>query len=483
MHYKSIIRLLSYVTFLMAVFLLLPAVVAAYYGEEECIRGFLLTSFAMLVVSSVAVLISGSVEKISIGVKDSYLFVTLTWFLLAFFGALPFYFTGVFDSFAGCFFESMSGFTATGASMMGEIDTSLKGILFWRSMTNWIGGMGIVLLFIAVLPSLGVSGASLYGAEMIGPTKEKLLPLMKDTALVLWALYRGLSVLQVVFLFFGGLDWFDAMTIMFATMGSAGFAPHSASIAYYDSVYVNWVCIIFMFLAAVNFSLFFHLLRGKFRKVFSNYELKLYFTILCIATLLVTCNLVMKGFFSLPSAFNHAAFQVVSFMTTTGFVSADYSSWPFFSQMVLYILCIIGGCAGSTSGGIKVIRVGAMLQIFRNAMIKRLHPSAVVKIHIGSSGFSTDTVQAIAGFTGFYFANIILGTLVLSLTGFDFLITHSAVLLALTNVGVGFGGLGTSVSFSIFPDWALSVLSFLMLAGRLELFTVYSIFTRDFWRR
>lgn len=273
------------------------------------------------------------------------------------------------------------------------------------------------------------------------------------------------------------------MTIMFATMGSAGFAPHDASIAYYDSVYVNWVCIVFMFLAAVNFSLFFHLIRGKFRKVFSNYELKLYFAILCIATLLVTFNLVSKGYFNLMAAFNHAAFQVVSFMTTTGFVSADYSSWPFFSQMILYILCIIGGCAGSTSGGIKVIRVGAMLQIFRNAMIKRLHPSAVVKIHIGSSGFSTDTVQAIAGFTGFYFANIILGTLVLSLTGLDFLITHSAVLLALTNVGVGFGGLGTDISFSIFPDWALSVLSFLMLAGRLELFTVYAIFTRDFWRR
>ena len=483
LHPESVLRLLGFICLFMAAIMLLPAIVCAYYGERDGVEAFALTILAMVVFSVCSILYAARSKELRISRRDSFLAVTLAWVVLSLFGALPYHLTGALDSFCKCFFESMSGFSAAGASIMTDIDGRMKGLLFWRSMTNWIGGMGVVLLFIAVLPALGVRGSTLYEAEIVGPVKEKLMPRMRDTAIVLWGIYIGLSVLQILFLMLGGLDWFEAMTIMFATMGSAGFAPHDASIAYYGSMYVDIVCIVFMFLAGVNFSLFFRVLEGEPKRMFHDGEFRLYCIIVLASTVLVAMNLFSNGLMGAGEALHHAAFQVVSFMSTTGFVSTDYGSWPLFSQCVLYVLCYIGGCAGSTGGGMKVVRIGAMVQAFRAAITRRIHPTAMVRVHVGLIRFDSTTIQAIAGFVAFYFANVLLGTLVLSLTDLDFVIVHSASLMALGNIGMGFGGLGTSVPFSVFPDWALWFLSFLMLAGRLELFTVYALFTRDFWKR
>ena len=482
MHPKSVIRLLSFITVFMAAILLIPLLVSLGYGEAEGVDAFARTIILMVFISLVGIILTHGCEM-KVSVKDSYLFVTLTWVVLTFFGALPMQFTHVLDNFAQCYFEIMSGFTTTGAAAMVGIDDKLKGILFWRNMTNWLGGMGIVVLFIAILPALGVSGTPLYGAESVGPTKDKLRPKIKETAIILWGIYTGISAIQVVLLMLGGLDWFDAVTVMFGTMGAAGYVPHDASIAYYQSPYVEWVCTIFMFMAGTNFALYFRIIQRKFSKVFRDGEYRLYWKIVLISTALVAGNLFINGVYNLSDSIRQAAFQVVSFITTTGFSSTNYTLWPTFAQAVLYVMMFIGGCAGSTGGGIKVVRIGAMSQLFRNSITKRLHPNAVTVLRLGDETFSNDTLQAIAGFVGFYITNAIIGTLVLSLTEADFLVVHTSVLLTLGNIGIGLGGIGTDFTFAIYPQWALWCFSFLMLVGRLELFTVYSIFTRDFWRR
>ena len=288
MNPKSVTRLLSLITIFMAFILFIPTLVSVYYDEGEAIKAFLITIVIMLAVSLAGLFFTRNIRNFRISVKDSYLFVTLTWVILTFFGAIPLYLTDVLDNFAQCYFEIMSGFTTTGAAAMVGIDTKMKGILFWRNMTNWLGGMGIVVLFVAVLPALGVKGTALYGAESVGPTKDKLRPKIKETAIILWGLYTGISALQVVLLMLGGLDWFNALTVMFGTMGAAGYAPHDASIAFYESAYVEWVCIIFMFIAGSNFALYYRILQKKFSKVFHDGEYRLYWKIVLFSTLFIS---------------------------------------------------------------------------------------------------------------------------------------------------------------------------------------------------
>lgn len=481
-HPKSVVRLLSFIIVFMALIMLIPLAISFCYEESDAVSAFLWTIIPMLAVSGAGILFTRDSEM-KVSVKDSYLFVTLTWVILTFFGSLPLYFTDVMENFAQCYFEIMSGFTTTGATAMLNIDSRSRGILFWRNMTNWLGGMGIVVLFVAILPALGVKGTALYGAESVGPTKDKLRPKIKETALILWLIYTGISLLQVVLLMLGGLGLFDAFTVMFGTMGAAGYVPHDLSVAYYDSAYVDWICTIFMFIAGSNFALYYKLLQRKFSKVFRDGEYRLYWKIVLLSVLLVSANLFFSGVFSLSDSIRHAAFQVVSYITTTGFTSTNYSTWPLFSQTVLYVLCFVGGCAGSTGGGIKVVRIGAMMKLFKNSIVKRLHPNATTVVRLGDDTISSSTMQAIAGFVGFYITNVIIGTLVLSLTGIDFLAIHTSVLLTLGNIGVGLGGIGTDFTFAVYPQWALWCFSWLMLVGRLELFTVYAIFTREFWKR
>lgn len=478
----SVLKLLSIIILFVALLMCMPTLLAVHFAERSAFIAFIITLSIMLLFSLI-VLFATRRKQIRIGVKDSYLFVTLTWVLITAFGALPLYLTKTMPTFSQCYFEIMSGFTTTGATAIPSIETKAESILFWRNMTNWLGGMGIVVLFVAVLPFFGVRGTALVGAESVGPTKDKLTPKIQHTAMILWGIYVALSVLETVLLLFGGLSLFDAVTVTFGTMGAAGFTVKDASIAGYGSAYVEWVCIVFMILAGGNFALYYKIIQRKLRRVARDGELRLYLSIILASTLLISVNLIAKGVSSGIDALRLALFQSVSFITTTGFSTTDYSMWPLFSQMVLFLLCFVGGCAGSAGGGIKVIRIGVIAKLGKNAMVKRLHPSAVTNIRIGDDVITDDTASSISGFIGLYIMTILIGTLVISLTDVDFIVAFSSVILCQGNIGIGFGGIGTRMTFVSYPDWSMWVFSFLMLVGRLELLTVYSLFTREFWSR
>ena len=285
MDYRSITRFLGFIMLFIAILMLVPLAIAHAYGEEASYAGFLKTIILMLLVSLAAILSTLSRRGMNIGSKEAVLVVTLTWIVMTAFGALPMYLSGAMDSYAECFFEIMSGFTTAGSTILSDIESLDMSILFWRSLTNWLGGMGVVILFVAVLPIFGVKGNALVGAEAVGPSKSKLTPTIRGTAMALWLIYIGLSVAETLLLLLGGLDWFNALTVMFGTIGAAGFAPISASIAGYHSAYVEWVCIVFMLLAGINFSIFFFLVRGQFRKASSNSELRLYLAFIAISSL------------------------------------------------------------------------------------------------------------------------------------------------------------------------------------------------------
>ncbi len=482
-NFKSVFRLLSYIFLLLAFLLLAPTALSVVYGEGEAFRAFLITLCLMLI-TSLALLIplSRKKEELKIGPKESYLFVTLVWILISLFGALPLYICKAYPTFAGCYFETMSGFTTTGATAIDNIESNAKSILFWRNMTNWIGGMGIVVLFVAVLPAFGAKGTALFGAESVGPTKDKLTPTIRHTALALWLIYFGLSVLQTVFLMFGGLDWFNAITVTFGTMGAAGFSPTNYSIQSYNSPYVEWVCTIFMFLAGANFALYFKLLRKQVRKVVRDGELRVYFNIVLTCSLAIAISLIVRTGESISEAIRDGFFHVISYITTTGFYTKDVAGWPVFCQLILFLVSFIGGCAGSAGGGVKVIRIATIFKVGKASIKKRLHPNAVTTIKIGDDTLSPTVVESICGFIGLYFITFFIGSCIVSISGVDALTCLSSTILTLGNIGLGIGGIGTSFSFSIYPDWTLWVFSFLMLVGRLELFTVYALFTRDFWR-
>ena len=483
MNLKADLKLLSYIMLFIGLIILIPTGMAYYYGEYESLVAFFKTEGMILAFCLIILLFTRKVRILDISVKDSYIFVTLTWIVATAFGCLPLYLTGTTTSYSESFFEIMSGFTTTGATAIPVVEDHPYSILFWRNLTNWLGGMGIVVLFVAVLPVFGVKGTALVGAESVGPTKDKLTPQIRGTAMSLWLIYIGISAIQVILLKLGGLSLFDSLTVMFGTMGAAGFTPTNQSIASFNSAYVEWICIIFMFIAGGNFALYFKLIQRKFSRVFHDGEYRLYFAIVAISSLLAGLNLFAKGFFNLHDSIRHAFFQIVSIITTTGFYSTDYNLWPMFPQMLMFLMMFIGGCAGSTGGGIKVIRIRVLFKMGTNAMIKRNHPNALTTVRIGDDTYNTDTCLSIAGFVCFYLITVLIGTVIISLSDMDFVTCITSVMQAIGNIGIAIGGMGVSTSFHDFEAPFQWVLSALMLVGRLELFTVFSLFTKKFWTK
>lgn len=482
MHLRSVLRLTVLIQLLVLVFMLIPTIMALCMGEKDAFKAF---TFTILVTAMgcLLVLLFTKEGKINIRARDSYLLVTLSWILITATGALPLYLTGTIPTYLSCYFEIMSGLTTTGATVLVTIEDKLKSILFWRNMTNWLGGMGIVVLFVAVLPFLGVKGTGLVNAESVGPTKDKLTPKIQQTAFVLWAIYIGLSVIETLLLLVR-LPLYDAVTVTFGTMGAAGFATTNASIGSYDSAYVDIVVTIFMMAAGMNFALFFKLLNGQVRQVAKDSELRCYLSIITVISLLIAINLVRNGVYTaFSTALRYSAFQVVSIITTTGFATADYVLWPTFAQALLLLLFFIGGCSGSAGGGIKVIRVQTMLALTKTTIRKKLHPAAVTPVEIGGATMQVDTLLSIAGFVGAYLITGLIGTAIFSFSGYDIETCFTTSFQLLGNIGIGMGKAGPSGNLSIFNDLILTAGSFLMLVGRLELFTVYSLFTKAFWRK
>ena len=484
------LRLLASIMIFLALLMLIPFGVSIHFDEMPAVKAFLITILIMVVFSAIVLFFTRKETLRNLLPKDGYLFVVLTWIIATAFGAIPLVLSGNVPSYSTAYFEIMSGFTTTGATALSNIEGCYKGILFWRSMTNWLGGMGIVVLFVALLPAIGSGsqmGAGSYllvGTESVGPVKGKLTPKTKSTAKILWLIYFGLSFLQCILLKLGGLELFDAITITFSTISTAGFSVKNSSIAAYNSAYVDAIVTTFMLLGGINFSLYYKAFTGKIKQSLKDSELRWYLAIWFTCAALGAVQLTVKHIYpNLLTAFRYTGFNVASILTTTGFSNADYLTWPTFAVMLIVLTMFVGGCAGSTGGGIKVIRVATIFKMSKRAIKRNLHPAAVCSIRTNDGAMSEDTLTNIVTFVAIYLATWIISSVLVALCGTDLETCFSSALLCLGNIGIGFGKTGPTGSFAIFPAWTKWLFSSLMLVGRLELFTVYCIFTKSFWKR
>jgi len=409
--------------------------------------------------------------------------VVASWMGLATLGALPFYLSGAMPSFIDCLFEAMSGFTTTGSTVLAQVEILPKSLLFWRAMTHWLGGMGIIVLSLAILPFLGVGGMQLFQAEMPGPTKDRLAPRIQDTARILWGVYVLFTAVETMLLMFGGLDFFEAVCHAFATLATGGFSTHTSSISQFNSVYIETVIMVFMFLAGTNFTLHHHGFSGRFSAYVKSEEFQLYLGITVVAILLVTViNLAYGVYSSSGESLRTASFQVLSILTTTGFGTADFDQWPPACRLLLVILMFIGGCAGSTGGGIKVVRILLFFKYARIQLKSLVHPRTVSTLKLGRVKVPSDVVVAVLGFFALYIAVFLSASLIVTSLGVDLVTGTTAVIATLNNIGPGLSLVGPAGNFGHLPPAAKLVLTFCMLAGRLELYTVAVLLSPGFWK-
>ncbi len=418
----------------------------------------------------------------NIGKREGYLIVTFTWIIISFFGALPFILSGTITNFTDAFFETISGFTTTGASILTDIEAVPKGILYWRSLTHWIGGMGIIVLSVAILPVLGIAGMQLFVAEMPGPAPDKLHPRITHTAKRLWGIYVLLTGIETVLLMAGGMDFFDAICHAFGTMATGGFSTQNDGIAGY-SPYIQYVIILFMILAGTNFTLHYYALLGKFGKIWKNEEFRYYVWIITIVTVIISTSIIIIANSGIEETIRETIFQVVSIVTTTGYITSDYLLWPGMSWLLIFLLMFIGGSAGSTGGGMKIIRQLLLIKNSGLELKRLLHPQAVIPVKFNKKSVSKDIIFKIMAFFLIYMVIFAFGSLIMSLMGLDFESAIGSAAATLGNIGPGLGMVGPVGNYADVPMLGKWFLSFLMLLGRLELFTVLIIFAPAFWRK
>jgi trk system potassium uptake protein TrkH len=476
---KMIVRVMGFLLVIESLAMLLALPFSFYYCEKDLIPISLAAGITM--VSALFLLFIGrNAEKNRIGKREAYIIVSLSWVVFSFFGTLPYVLSGAIPNFTNAFFETMSGFTTTGASVLSDIESVSKGVLFWRSMTHWIGGMGIIVLSIAILPLLGVGGIQLFTAEVPGITLDKLHPRIAGTAKRLWGVYVLFTFLETVLLMFGGMSFFNAITHSFSTMATGGFSTMNDSVASF-SPYIQYVITVFMFMAGVNFTLHYFALNLNFRKVLKNQEFRYYTAIIILVSLLLSGIIINHGG-AVEESFRNVLFQVVSIVTTTGFVSYNYLSWPSAVWFVIFILMFTGGNGGSTGGGMKSIRHLILLKAGAVELRKLLHPRAFITVKYNGKSVNNDIIFNVIAFFMFYILIFAFGSLVMSFTGLDFESAVGASIASLGNIGPGIGSVGPIENYAhitVFGKWFLS---FLMLLGRLELLTVLVVLSPGFWR-
>ncbi len=441
-----------------------------------------------LILSSIITLVAGLGIKFStrhhkndeVKKRDGYLIVALGWVTMTLFGTLPYVLSGAIPDYTNAYFETISGLTTTGASILNDIESLPKGVLFWRSMTQWIGGMGIIVLTIAILPLLGVGGMELFASESPGPTKDKIHPRIKETAKRLWFIYFSLTVVQCILLMFAGMDFYDAINHSLTTMSTGGFSTKQESIAYFDSPAIHYIIIVFMFLAGTNFTLLYFGFKFRLKKFWENDEFKWY-----VAAIIALCAVIIPIVYNdhFEESFRSVLFQVVSILTTTGYATTDFTTWGSFISFLFFLLLFTGASAGSTSGGMKIVRIVLLMKNGFLEFKRRLHPNAIVPVNLNSQVVSSKIIYNLLAFVFFYLFMFVLGSIVMTFLGVDFMEAISAVATSIGNVGPGIGQLGPSGNFYNLPDAAKWVLAFLMLLGRLELFTIAILFTPYFWKR
>ena len=474
---------------LMGFFMVIPALISWGYNEPD-ISGFIKSMVLCIFVGIPIWFITR--KNRSLNSKDGFIIVTFAWLLVAFSGAMPFYFTGAIPNFTDAWFESMSGVTTTGATIIGNVNTlpnlpngveSLPhGVLFWRSFIQWIGGMGIIVFTIAILPLLGVGGVQLFKAEVPGPVADKIRPRVKETAKILWLVYIGFTVLQFLLLGLNGMPWFDSICHAFTTMPSGGFSTQNASIAAYENPVIHYIIILFMFITGVNFALHFRALTGKIGSYFKDSEFLTYFGIVAFATSFIFINISFNMGSWTHDNFLVSLFQSLAILTSTGYSSTDYELWPFFSQYILFILMFLGAMGGSTSGGLKLSRIILLFKYLATETRRMLHSRAIIPIRIGNRFIGDDIIRNTLGFFLFYISIFIFTTIILSSLELDFQSAIGAAASAIGNIGPAMGQFGPTDNYALLHPFGKWLLTFCMLLGRLEIFTIMVLFSRTFWK-
>ena len=491
-------RTLGGLLLFLGVALLMPALVGWIYAEPSA-WGFVYAAGLAFALGGSAWAFLGAPGREDVGAREGFAIVGLSWITLSLIGALPFVFGGVLPSYTDAFFETMSGFTTTGATILGGahspgIEAIPRAFHFWRSLAHWMGGMGIIVLTLAVLPILGVGGMQLFRAEVPGPSADKLTPRVRETAKRLWLLYVGITAIEVLALL-PAMDLFDAVNHAFATMATGGFSPEGGSVGDYNSAYVDGVITVFMFMAGMNFALHYRMLRGEPLTAVRDTEFRVYAGIVGVATALLVfatweptvallpVEEVASTYESLATAFRYAVFQVVAIVTTTGFGTADYELWAPLATGILFLLFFCGGMAGSTGGGVKVVRHVVLGKSTYKEIRQLVHPQAVLPIRLNNEVVSRETVSNILAFLVLYLGLLFGGTIVVSALGLDLWSAFTAALSCVGNIGPAFGTVGPTDNYAHIPALGKWVLSFLMVAGRLEIYTVLILLSPTFWRR
>lgn len=476
-----ILLILGILLLIESFFLFLSAGVSLWYNGND-LSAFIISGSITFVFGAVAYWTNKNTDK-TFGKREGFLIVSLVWIIFSIFGCLPFIISGEIPSFTDAYFETISGFTTTGASILNDIESMSHGLLFWRSLTQWLGGMGIIVLSLSILPFLGIGGMQLFSAEVPGLSPDKIHPKVKETAKRLWAIYTLFTFIEVVLLVIGGMSWFDAINHSFTTMATGGYSTKQASIAAYPSPYIQYVIIVFMFIAGTNFSLAYLALLGNLKKIWQNEEFRYYSAFVAIFTVVITFGLMLSNYTNnIEEAFRISWFQVVSIMTTTGFATDDYLLWTPFLTFLIFLIMFFGGSSGSTGGGIKIVRLVVIIKNSYYEVKRLLHPKAVLPVRLNKKVVSEKIVLNVLAFIVIYFLIFISGVGVMSALGLDFDTSMGAVAASLGNIGPGIGEVGPANNFAFIPDVGKWFLSFLMLLGRLELFTVLAILTPVFWR-
>ncbi len=479
MRLSSILHVVGVLLLLLAPAMLVPIPFSLYYGDHDWLP--LLASAVITAVIGFG--LRRLAEPSDIRHREGFAVVTFSWLLASLCGSLPFLLSGAIPSFTDAFFETISGLTTTGASVLTDVEALPHGVLFWRSLTHWLGGMGIIVLSVAILPFLGVGGMELYRAEGLRFAGDRLTPRIADTARILWGVYVVLTVAMTLLLLLGGMNLFDALCHSFGAIATGGYSTRNAGMAAFPSPFIHYVTVVFMLLGAINFSLHYQARRGDLRVYFRNYECRFYLLFLAIATAVTCAYLFTHGESGIERTVREALFQVTSIGTTTGFATADFAKWPHGPQFILVMLMLLGGCAGSTGGGIKQMRVYIVLRFVVREITRMIHPNAVVPVRTGREAVQREIVANILGFFILYMFTFGVGVLLISLFGYDLPTSVGGVAATMGGVGPGLGVVGPMSNYGHFPPAAKWIFSTLMIMGRLEIYTLVIIVYPSFWRR
>ncbi|MBP8718448.1 MAG: TrkH family potassium uptake protein [Atribacterota bacterium] len=481
MKFRVVFHILGVLISFLGISMVFPLFYAIYYQENRAIYAFLF-SIIIAILTGWFLQYSCKTEN-GVGKKEGFAIATLGWILAAIFGTFPFLFSGTLTNFIDAFFESMSGFTTTGATVLDPIEGNFLSVLFWRDQIQWMGGMGIIVLVVAILPALGVGGMQLFKSEVPGPEPDKIKPRIKETAKLLYLVYIIISVLQVACLYLTGMSLYEAITHMFGTMATGGFTPKNLSVGHYNNPTYDIIITIFMLIAGANFTLHYKVLHGDLKSLLKDREFLFYIGVILVSILVVTTQLHIYIYQSILTSLRYASFQVVSIVTTTGFATTDFDQWPALSKSILIILMFIGGCAGSTGGAIKNIRILILLKKAVREFQKILHPHAITPIYVGDKKISEEVVSNITAFFLLYILIFIFSSLIMTALGLDMISALSSVAATLGNVGPGLGLVGPTKNYAFIHPLGKIVLSICMLLGRLEIYTVLILVLPEFWKK